>query len=343
MEILNKENYFEYELFCKSFPLAGFQQSINWAEVKKGWKSEIIVVRNDEYKIIAGMLILIRKMGAKSYMYANRGPVCDYKNLDVLKELYEGVLFIAKKHKAFKFIMDPLVEEHEEEVIQNFINAGFKIDRNAPFHKTIQPRYSYQLRYLKGLSYDDLLLKMSRDTRYNMRLYQKKGVVCKDMGLLGINDFYEIYSETSARQKFTPRPKSYFENMLNAFGDNAKLFMCYYEDEALCGGIGIQYSDMVSHVYGCSTDKMRNLRPTYAVQVELMKWALNTNCSSYDMQGVSPSAEYDEGLHRVLKFKSNFTGEIVECVGEFYLIFDKIYDLSINTALEVRKMLKKKS
>ncbi len=342
MEILNKEDYLEYEEFASKFPLAGFQQSVHWQKVKTEWGMEVIAVRDDENKIIGGMMVLIRKMGAKSYMYANRGPVCDYTNKEVLKDIYNGVLALAKKHKAFKFIMDPLVENHEEEIIQNFIDAGFKIERNAPFHKTIQPRYSYQLRYLKGLSYDELLLKMSRDTRYNMRLYHKKGVVCKDMGLLGVDDFYKIYFETSQRQKFSPRPKSYFENMLNAFGDNAKLFMCYFEDEALCGGIGVQYSDMTSHVYGCSTDKMRNLRPTYAIQVELMKWALETGCSSYDMQGVSPSAEYDESLHRVLKFKANFTGEIVECVGEFYLTFDKLYDFSINTALNVRKVLKKK-
>ncbi len=340
MEILKKEAYTEYENFCKKHPNTAFQQSINWTKVKTEWDSDIIVVRNEDKEIIGAMLVLIRKMGFKTYMYANRGPICDYSDKQTLKQLYQGVVSLSKKHKAFKFIMDPLVFSSDEESIKNFEEVGFTLDRTEDFHKPIQPKFSYMLRYLKGLSYEDLLAKMSVNTRYYLKFGYKRGVVCKSEGLLGLDDFYSIYSKTGSRQGFSIRPKSYFEKIINAYGDNCKLFVCYHEDDILCGGIGIYYGDTVSHVYGASVNVKRNLKATHILQAELMKWATEKNCSVYDMQGVAPTKEDDEALYRVYQFKSSFAGEVVEAAGEFYITFDKIYNSLINTAFAIRKKLK---
>ena len=110
--------------------------------------------------------------------------------------------------------------------------------------------------------------------------------------------------------------------------------------EALCGGVAVQYGGTTSHVYGCSNDKLRNLRPTYLLQKYLMNWALEGGCHTYDMQGVAPSPEISEALYRILDFKSNFTGEVVETAGEFTITFDSLYAKLIEIALKVRSWLK---
>ena len=197
------------------------------------------------------------------------------------------------------------------------------------------------LRYLKGLSEDELMKKMNRDTRYYLRYPEKKGVVCKNLGLDGLEDFYRIYSATGDRQGFTVRHKEYFVKMLTGLGDNCRLYMCYSPDgDALCGGVAVQYAGTTSHVYGCSNDQMRNLRPTYLLQKYLMNWALEGCCHTYDMHGVAPTPEDSEALYRILDFKSNFTGEIVETAGEFTITFDGLYSKAIDTALKIRSKIK---
>lgn len=343
MEILSKDRYDEFDSFCDNHPHGAFQQSPRWGLVKTEWDNEVVVSRNENGEIVGGIFVLIRKFGIKTMMYACRGPVCDYTDAAVIKDLMDGIRVLAKKYKAYTFIMDPLVMVDDAETIEMFRSCGLKIKEHAPFHDTIQPRYNYMLRYLKGLDEEGLMKAMNRDTRYYLRYPEKKGVVCKNLGLDGLDDFYRIYSETGIRQKFTVRPKEYFVKMLNGLGDNCRLYMCYSPDgDALCGGVAVQYAGTTSHVYGCSNDRMRNLRPTYLLQKYLMLWALEGGCHTYDMQGVAPRPEDSEALYRILDFKSNFTGEIVETAGEFTITFDGLYEKLIDTAMKIRTKIKKR-
>ncbi len=341
MEILSKEKYTEFDEFCSKHPHGAFQQSPRWGIVKSEWDTEVVVVRDDEGQIKGGIFILIRKMGIKSMMYACRGPVCDYTDADMIKELLEGVKQVAKKHNAYQFIMDPLVMVDDADTIALFKSCGLDIHEHAPFHETIQPRYNYMLNYIKDMTIDEVVAGMDRDTRYKMRYPYKKGVEYKNCGLAGLDDFYKIYSETGIRQHFSIRPKNYFEKMVEAFGDNCRIYMAYYEGKPLCGGVAVQYAGTTSHVYGCSTAEMRNLRPTYGLQNELMTWACEGNCHTYDMQGVAPRPEDGEELYRILDFKSNFNGRVIETAGEFTITFDKLYAKAIDTALMLRKKIKK--
>lgn len=340
MEILEQSKFDEFDTFCANHPHGAFQQSPHWANVKTDWVCEIVVSRNSQGEIVGGIMVLVRKIGIKSLMYACRGPVCDYTDAAVIKDLKNGICQLAKKHKAYQFIMDPLVMVDDETTIALFKSCGFSITEHAPFHATIQPRYNYMLRYIKGLTPDELMAKMNRDTRYYLRYPAKKGVVCKNLGLEGLDDFYKIYADTGERQQFTIRSKEYFKKMLTAFPDHCRLYMCYYEDQPLCGGVAVNYAGTTSHVYGCSNEQLRNVRPTYLLQWALMSWALETNCHTYDMQGVAPTPQDSEALYRILNFKSNFTGEVVETCGEFTLTFDKLYTKAVDAALKLRKKLK---
>jgi lipid II:glycine glycyltransferase (peptidoglycan interpeptide bridge formation enzyme) len=91
MEILKKELYNEFESFCSNHPKGAFQQSPNWAKVKKDWLHEIVVSRDKDGNIIGGVSVLIRKIGPFGMMYAPRGPVCDYADKTVMLDLIEGV------------------------------------------------------------------------------------------------------------------------------------------------------------------------------------------------------------------------------------------------------------
>lgn len=339
MEILDRKLYDEYENFCSNHAKGAFQQSINWAKVKKDWINEVVVSRDKDGKIVGGVSILIKKIGPFGMMYAPRGPVCDYTDKAVLTDLVEGIKVVAKKHHGYKFICDPLVLATDKETIEFFKSCGFSINENAPFHDTIQPRYNYMMNYIKGLTEDELIAKFNTRTRYYIRYSAKNNVVCKE-GIEHLDDFYKIYQETGVRKKFSIRSKEYLKSILESFPDNAKLFVCYFEDKPLCGGLSIQYAGTTSHVYGCSTDEMRKIHPTDHLQWQMMKWALSGNCHTYDMQGIAPDEETDEELYKVYLFKCKFLGDIIETAGEFTITFNPTADKLVGSALKLREKLR---
>ena len=340
-EILKPEQYGEFDAFVRSHEHGCFMQSPAWAKVKTEWKHEIVALRDEAGAIRAGMSILIRPIGPISMMYAPRGPVCDYNDAATVKELLAGAKAVAKKHRAYILKMDPYVLESEQETIDKWVAAGCSFEPNAGFKATIQPRYNYMLPYIGGMTEAQLLAGFSSNTRNKMRHPGKHGVVCKNMGLEGLDDFYAIYGETGERQGFTVRPKAYLEKFLRAFPDDARLYMCYTEDNIpLCGGLAVSYGGKCAHVYGCSADHHRELRPTYLLQWTLMNWALETNCTIYDMQGVAIRPEDSPALYGVLGFKQSFKGEIVTTAGEFCVVYNKLFDKLLDTALAVRAKLR---
>ena len=68
MEILKKEQYPEYEEFCKSHPQGGFTQSTLWYGVKNNWGHEIVVSRNETGEIVGGMSVLIQILNFRKAM-----------------------------------------------------------------------------------------------------------------------------------------------------------------------------------------------------------------------------------------------------------------------------------
>ena len=103
MSILNKENKEEvkkYKEFVDNFSSTSLMQSMNWADVKKGWESEYVYLEEDG-KIVMAMSLVIRKIiGSKSMIYAPRGPVGDVYDIQKVKKITEEVDKIAKKYNT---------------------------------------------------------------------------------------------------------------------------------------------------------------------------------------------------------------------------------------------------
>ena len=116
MELVNKTTEKEYKEFLESHERCHFQQSLEWAKIKDNWKNDIILVRNNEKKIIGSISILTRKIPIfGNFMYAPRGPVCDIHDKDVLSKLTEGINELAKQYKAFTFKFEPDIVVQDEE------------------------------------------------------------------------------------------------------------------------------------------------------------------------------------------------------------------------------------
>ena len=88
----SEESKKEYKKFLEENERCNFQQSLEWAEVKKpNWKPEVILAENEDGNIIGSLCVWIRKMPIfGNIMYASRGPVCDIHDIAVMKQLTDG-------------------------------------------------------------------------------------------------------------------------------------------------------------------------------------------------------------------------------------------------------------
>ena len=99
----------EYKKFLEGHERCNFQQSLEWAEIKKAnWKSEVILAEDEDKNIIGSLCVWIRKIPIfGNIMYASRGPVCDIHDISVMKQLTDGAKELAKKYNAIGLRIEP--------------------------------------------------------------------------------------------------------------------------------------------------------------------------------------------------------------------------------------------
>ncbi|MCL2857815.1 MAG: peptidoglycan bridge formation glycyltransferase FemA/FemB family protein [Oscillospiraceae bacterium] len=322
-ETLPPEQYPEYETFIRSHPQGNIMQSVLWHGVKSGWAHEVVVCRNKSGDIIGGMSVLIQQVPlvGVSLLYAPRGPVCDLHDKSILTALKNGADDLAQRHKGYIFKMDPDigVDDHDFTTIAG--ELGFKTFLGGDGFETIQPRFNYRV-YLNGRSEDELLAGLTQKARYNVRVAQRHGVEIKIMGREALDDFARLMEVTGKRDGFSVRPRSYFEGMLDALGGDGRLYMAYYQGQAVAGAVTSNYAGKCCYLYGASDNNYRNMMPTYLIQWEMMRWAAQTGCSVYDFQGVSGNlSEENNPLYGLYRFKKGFGGQVDEGPGEFDYVY----------------------
>ena len=130
--------------------------------------------------------------------------------------------------------------------------------------------------------------------------------------------------------------------MLDNLGEHARLYMAYYEGEAIAGTLAIWYGDKVWYLYGASANEHRNLMPNYMLQWNMIEWAVEKGCRIYDFRGVPGQVGEEHPLYGLYKFKLGFGGDYVEFVGEMDLVLNKPVNWFITTAKPIFMELRRK-
>ena len=126
--------------------------------------------------------------------------------------------------------------------------------------------------------------------------------------------------------------------MLDALGENVRLYLGYYDGHVVSGAITTNYAGKCSYVYGASDNAFRQYMPNYLMQWEMIKWAIETGCNVYDFQGIAGDIENEENpMYGLYRFKRGFGGEIAELAGEFDYIYKPFVQKLVNTALDIKK------
>ena len=331
MPIVDKKNTSEmqeYAQFVRTSPYATATQDPSWAQVKRGWGDAQIYLRRDG-AIAAALSLLIRPVGGGfCVLYAPRGPVCDFYDLDTVEALMREADAFAKARRAVLLRFDPEVR-YDEALLERYRQRGYRVRaREADPHALFQPRHNMVLDR-RGKTEESLLAEFSQKTRYNIRVAARNGITVRfSRDREDLRTFYRIYEVTCTRDRIGARPFDYFERMLDAFGEDCRVYLAEHEGEALSGALAVAYGDKVWYSYGASSNEHRNLMPNYAMQLEMIRWALTLGKDRYDFGGVY-SLSKDNGLFR---FKEGFCRQagVTEYIGEF----DRVYSRPLYFAFE---------
>ncbi|NQU16795.1 MAG: peptidoglycan bridge formation glycyltransferase FemA/FemB family protein [Candidatus Saganbacteria bacterium] len=300
--------------FVSSTPECPILQSFEWAEVK-GWEPIRVVVEG-RGKIVAAASILKRKIPYinKSIFYCPNGPVIDFDNQALFLQLIEKIKGEAKKNKAIMLKIDPPILEEKASILKK---QGFIANK-----KQVQPRTTFYLDLSK--SEDDILKNCEEKTRYNIRLSSKKGVV---VGEGSVQEFYDIYKETSKRDSFLIHPLSYYQKIKKYLVDRgmAKIFIAYLKDEPIAGVFVFMFGQRVWYMYGASKSAHRNVMPNHALHWHIIKWAKQAGYKIYDLWGIPSNPNPKHPLWGVYRFKKGFRGKLVKYVGMHDLVFDPLF------------------
>ena len=171
-----------------------------------------------------------------------------------------------------------------------------------------------------------LLARMKAKTRYNIRLAGRRGVAVAVMmaaDALGapLAEWYRLYRGTAARHHITAHDERYFATLFALAADTANaepelyLLSASHGGEPMGGIIVSVCGSMARYLYGASTLRHRALMGNYALQWAAMRLARDRGCRSYDLYGISPSADADHPWAGLYRFKTGFGGSIVHRPG----------------------------
>lgn len=227
----------EHDAFVCNHTQCDLLQSSGWAKVKPQWHHEIVGVR-DNGKLIASCSLLQRKIGFHIFMmYLPRGPVMDYENQPLCSFFITHLKAYAKKKHCVYITLDPLLvrsknnlkdqenvlyKQSEQDVMAlKKLGCQFK-GYTTDFASTIQSRY-----HAGVYACDDLQAGFRKHAQKALRNATNKHVKVRYCGIEGASALAQVIQATEQRKHIHLRNQSYFENIMNAYGEDACITLAY--------------------------------------------------------------------------------------------------------------------
>ena len=367
---IDKETHVE---FLKNYQTFSFLQLPCWAEVKSGWKSKS-VGWFDERKLVCVGLILIRNIPKTKWLlfYLPEGPVLDPDYAKNVVDWLTPLRDFAKESGAFNLKLGPQVTINSwsaatiKSAISDNVYRQFKDvdpDRVNPFGHEIgtklrnlggkqietdgegfgdvQPRFVFAID-VEGKTDEELLATFSQEWRRNIKKAEKSEVKVRQANFSDLETFHTLYKETAKRDKFTPRPLNYFKQMWKSLNENsnnlAEMRLYIAEQENICHAacLWVRVGKHVWYTYGASSTSGRELRPSNAIQWQMMRDARDAGASIYDMRGIAATLNEKSPLFGLLRFKIGTGGKVIQYVGEWDFVLKPLIYKAFRVALARR-------
>lgn len=241
------------------------------------------------------------------YFYLPYGPIIKENSDDLLNFIKKHLKLLARENKAVFVRLD----------FTPTLNS--KLFTPAPkytYHSAyFQPRYDWVLDLTP--TPDKLLENMDKDTRYSIRLAERKEIaieIITENFADYFDRFYELMSETAQRNDFSLHSGEYYKNIFANLSQikNSFLSIAKYQEKILAINVIIVFKGVANYVYAASSSEERNRAPAYLAQWQGILRAKQLGCHSYNFGGISGSDDKHDGWEGLTFFKKNFGGREIK-------------------------------
>jgi lipid II:glycine glycyltransferase (peptidoglycan interpeptide bridge formation enzyme) len=298
----------QWDNFISKYPDSHLLQSRAWGELKSsfGWSARQIIKEN------CGAQILFRSLPLGfTIAYIPKGPIGSW-----IPDLLPDLDRICREQNAIFLKIEP-DSTYDPTMEERLRQHGFSL---SP--QTIQPLQTLIVDLSGGE--EQILGRMRQKTRYNIRLASRKEVEIETWDDLGA--FSKLMLETGARDEFGVHSQAYYQTAYDLFyqADACEIFVAKFEGRPIATIFVFAAGHRAWYFYGASSNAERNRMPTYLLQWEAMRWAIQRGCSEYDLWGIPPEEETvleqeftsrNDGLWGVYRFKRGFGGTITKAIG----------------------------
>ncbi|MEV6395450.1 peptidoglycan bridge formation glycyltransferase FemA/FemB family protein [Streptomyces sp. NPDC051907] len=330
----------------------GFLQCPSWADVKEGWRSQLLGwgPDPDAGRLTGVALVLLRQFpGTRKYFaYLPEGPVADWAGPDV-DDWLDPLLDHLRSTGAFAVRIgpSPAYRRWDASLLKSLTGPGRRLGdvlasevdplgaavaerlRDRGWRRCggdgndgdAQPRHVFQVP-LAGRTSEDLWSGLNQEWRRNVRRAQKEGVEVEVGSAAELPEFYRLLRLTEERDGFRlGRSLAYYERQYAALNaeqpGRMKLYLARHGGEILAAHTMIAVGRRTWYQTGASADHRREVRPSNALQWRMLLDAHALGADVYDMRGVPSTLDPDERAYGLLRWKLGTGGQVVETLGEW--------------------------
>lgn len=359
--------------YIRALPGASFLQCPSWADVKPGWQSETIGWTDRTGALVGSALVLYRTIRATGHRFAYlpEGPLIDWSHDDLSLWLQPLVAHL-RDRRAFAVRMGPAVDLHRwnaptlksalhrdqvldlhdlppDEVNESGMATAEQLrslgwrSSGRLTRSAVQPALIFELS-LAERSLDDIWRGFSQQWRRNVRRAQREGVEVSIGDYDDLPVFYQLLNVTQERDGFDlGRSLGYYQRQYKALTaedpQRMRLYLAHHGGETLAAHTMNIVGDRAWYHLGASASHRRELRPSHALQWQMIRDAHAAGCAVYDMRGFNPTLDESDRRSGLLRWKLGTGGRAVERLGEWdYPINRSLYH-AFNLYLASRRLV----
>ncbi|MDR0979815.1 MAG: aminoacyltransferase [Candidatus Nomurabacteria bacterium] len=167
-------------------------------------------------------------------------------------------------------------------------------------------------------SEEQLLAEMRKQTRYEIKHLDRY----PDLQIAQIKssspaafaiweDFADLQAELAARQGFTPPSRTDLQNLREAFGDKALLYIAKNKGQILAYALVITSNGEADYFEAASAEAAREIPVAYALQWQIIRDLKSAGVHCYNLFGIAPEGVKNHRYAKLTTFKRGFGGEVV--------------------------------
>lgn len=302
-EITDK-NYWE-EFISTSGYNTSFFQSWAWGEFEKSLGKSVVRMgfyTDNKLEAIAQIVKVNAKRGV--FLHIRNGPVVDWDNEILVKELLLELKLIGKEQDVDFIRMSPHIK-HSEYNPKLWKKHGFVSNQ---MHD-VDAEITWVLDLTQYL--ETILQNMRKNTRYYIRKAEKEGVrIFKSKKIEDLKKFYDVYEDTVRRQKWNAYNYEYLRKEFDVFSKEGdiSIYLGDYQGQIIAASLFIYYLGETFYHHSGTLTEFQKVPASYLLQWESIKDSKERGMTKYNFFGIARDDNSKHPWAGLTFFKKGFGG-----------------------------------